>query len=319
MAIRILRHESEVLEDNPCGDPSRRELWVYQPPTDEPCPVVFSLAGFAGAGAASCTGNPWSPGMLARLDRLIENGMPPMIVAFPDCFTRWGGSQYLNSEATGRYEDYVCDELVEFVENEFATTGRRGVIGKSSGGYGAVRLAIRRAGLFHAAVSHSGDMGFEFVYAPGFADAIARLAEFDSLEAWVEQFESREKISGPDFNVINTVAMSACYSPDPGEPFGFRFPFDRETGALLPEIWDRWRANDPVEMDPEPLRDLDLLFLDCGTKDEWRIHLGLRRFLKRLDERGIPYEAEEFPDNHRSLNYRYEVSLPKLAAALHRR
>lgn len=319
MALSILRHESEVLVGNACGDPHVRELWVYTPPTAEPCPVLFCLPAFGASGAKACVGNRWSPGLPARLDRLIAQGMPPVIVAFPDCFTRWGGSQYLNSEATGRYEDYLCDELIPFVESEFRTTGRRGLFGKSSGGYGALRIAMRRPGLVHAAASHSGDMGFELVYAPEFAATLARLAEFDSFASWVEQFESREKMAKPDFAVVNTVAMSACYSPDANEPFGFRFPFDPTTGARVPEVWRRWCENDPLEWDVAALRELDLLFLDCGSKDEAFLHLGLRRFLKRLDARGIAYEAEEFPDGHRSLSYRYDVSLPKLSAALHRR
>jgi enterochelin esterase family protein len=119
--------------------------------------------------------------------------------------------------------------------------------------------------------------------------------------------------------VLNTVGMAACYSPDPDAPFGIGFPFDFDTGELIPDVWARWRANDPVEMASDALNELDLLFLDCGTKDEWRLHLGLRLLRKRLDALGVSYEAEEFPDTHRSLNYRYDVSLSKLAAALHRR
>ena len=64
------------------------------------------------------------------------------------------------------------------------------------------------------------------------------------------------------------------------------------------------------------LRQLALLFLDCGSEDQFQLHLGMRLFCKRLDEMGIPHEAEEFPDNHSSVSYRYEVSVPKLAAAL---
>jgi len=318
MPLHVLSHTSEVLRNNPLNDPHERELLVYTPPVDGPCPVLLHLPAFMANGAEACAGTRRSPGLPARLDRLIGAGMPPVIVVFPDCETRWGGSQYLNSAATGRYEDYVCDELLPFVEREFATTGRRGVFGKSSGGYGALRLALRRPGLFHAVACHSGDIGFEFVYAPRFADAIARLAEFDSLPAWVEHLESREKISGADFGVLDTVCMAACYSPDPDAPLGIGFPFDPATGALIPEVWARWRDHDPVEMANESLRALDLLFLDCGSRDEWKLHLGLRRLTRRLDELRIPYESEEFPDGHRSLSYRYEVSLPKLAAALHR-
>jgi len=325
MPLTILNHDSAVLRGNACGDPTQRELWVYTPPgyddSDARYPVLWCLTGFSGTGAMACGGNRWSPGLPERLDRLIAGGMPPVIVAFPDCFTRWGGSQYMNSSATGRYEDYLCDELVPLVEERFRASGRRGVFGKSSGGYGAVRLPMRRPGLFHAAASHSGDMGFAFVYLPEFADTIARITEVGSLAAWVEQFEASEKIKGADFCVINTLGMASCYSPDPDAEFGFALPFDMQTGEIDSATWQRWRAEDPVEMVDEPeaadgLRALDLFFLDCGTRDEYRIHLGLRRFTKCLDALAVPYESQEFPDTHRSLNYRYEISLPKLAAAL---
>ena len=43
-------------------------------------------------------------------------------------------------------------------------TGRRGVFGKSSGGYGAITHALRHSEIWAAAACHSGDMGFELCY-----------------------------------------------------------------------------------------------------------------------------------------------------------
>ena len=37
---------------------------------------------------------------------------------------------------------------------------------------------------------------------------------------------------------------------------------------------------------------------------------------RRLAERSIAYEYEEFDDTHMNIQYRYDVSLPKLAQAL---
>jgi len=134
MPLTMIVHRSEVLRGNACGDPCERELWVYTPPgyvasgagaSAERFPVLWCLASYAGTGAEECVGTRWSPGLPERVDRLIAGGMPPVIIAFPDCFTRWGGSQYLNSSATGRYEDYLCDELMPLVDAEFRTTGRR--------------------------------------------------------------------------------------------------------------------------------------------------------------------------------------------------
>src|SRR3546814_20062202 len=94
--------------------------------------------------------------------------MPPVVVAFPDCFTRLGGNQYINSAATGPWEDILLQEVVPLVEQRFGCggAGRRGVFGKSSGGYGAIAHALKPADFWAAAACHSGDMGFELCYLP---------------------------------------------------------------------------------------------------------------------------------------------------------
>ena len=328
MSIRVLGHESSVLAGNVCGDPAARPLWVYLPPDYETSglryPVLWCLTGFTGAGEMAVTGNRWAPGLGARMDRLVADGCPPAIVAFPDCFTRWGGSQYCNSSALGPYEDYLCDELVPFLDGAVRTIpdrSARGVFGKSSGGYGAIRLGMRRPQVFGALACHSGDMGFAFCYLPDFARCAARLAAAGGLEAWVEGFEKSEKKKGADFAAINTLGMAAAYSPNPDSPFGFDLPYDEETGELRPDVWERWRAHDPAVMIGDPacadaLKSQKLVFLDCGDRDQFQLHLGMRLFVKRLEDLGIPHEAEEFDDDHSSVSYRYEVSIPKLARAL---
>lgn len=325
MPIRILQHESRVLKGNPLADPARRDLWVYLPPGfDERrrYPVLWCLVGFTGTGQMIATGNRWAPGLPERLDRLIGAGCPPVIVVFPDCFTRLGGSQYMNSDATGRYEDYLCDELIPFVDGSLPTIpsrDARGVLGKSSGGYGAIRLGMRRPDLFSAVACHSGDMAFALTYMPGFAKTAARLAKAGSIEKWLAAFESSEKKKSGDFDAINTIAMASCYSPDASQPLGLALPFDTGSGEILPEVWARWKEHDPVEMvrtRADALRRLKLLFLDCGSEDEFQLHLGMRLFAKRCRELDIPCEVEEFPDDHRSISYRYDVSIPKLARAI---
>jgi hypothetical protein len=37
--------------------------------------------------------------------------MPPVVVAFPDCFTRLGGNQYINSASTGAWEDFLLHDV----------------------------------------------------------------------------------------------------------------------------------------------------------------------------------------------------------------
>jgi hypothetical protein len=55
---------------------------------------------------------------------------------------------------------------------------------------------------------------------------------------------------------------------------------------------------------------------ECGEKDQFNPLYGARRFVRRLNELGIAYRYEEFPDNHTSVDYRMDESLPFLAQAL---
>src|SRR5262245_47109830 len=111
--------ESPLLQGNAAGDPHVRRVPVYLPPSydaspERRYPVVFVLTGFMGRGRMLLNDNPWSPSLDDRMDTLIESGCPEMILVMPDCFTRYGGSQYVNSTATGRYQDHVVRELVPF-------------------------------------------------------------------------------------------------------------------------------------------------------------------------------------------------------------
>jgi hypothetical protein len=120
-------------------------------------------------------------------------------------------------------------------------------------------------------------------------------------------------------SALNILAMSACYSPDREAPLGIAVPVDLETCQRIPEVWTRWLDWDPVELLDrygENLRRLRLLFMDCGRRDEFALHYGARLMARRLTERGIAYEHEEFDDTHMNIQYRYDVSLPKLTQAL---
>ena len=71
-----------------------------------------------------------------------------------------------------------------------------------------------------------------------------------------------------------------------------------------------------VDRAVDALRSLRLLFIDCGTRDEFHLHFGARRLVQRLRTHAIAHEHEEFDDGHMDIDYRYDVSLPKLAQAL---
>jgi enterochelin esterase family protein len=58
------------------------------------------------------------------------------------------------------------------------------------------------------------------------------------------------------------------------------------------------------------LKQLRLLYLDCGSDDQFHLQYGLRILQGRLRSLGIEHFAEEFEDDHTDVSYRYERSLP---------
>lgn len=325
--VVLERFTSRALADNPLGDPATRVLPVLLPPgydaqPSRRYPVLYALTGYTGRGTMMLNDKAWGLNIRQRLDRLYAGGMPHVILVLPDCFTCYGGSQYINSAGTGRYEDYLVEELVPFVDSRYRTIpsrDRRGVFGKSSGGYGALVLGMRRAAIFGAVACHSGDMAFDLCYTPDFPKAGNAINAVGGLEAWWRAFQAKPKKSGSDISTLMVIAMAACYSPDSAEPLGVALPFDLHTCAAREEVWSRWRAWDPIVMVDgcaDALRSLRALFIDCGSRDEYHLHYGSRQLVQRLRALGIAHEYEEFDDGHMDIDYRYDASLPRLLQAL---
>ena len=250
--------------------------------------------------------------------------MGKVIMAFPDCFTSLGGNQYINSAAMGRWADFLIDEMIPALESNFRVrpgAANRGVFGKSSGGFGAIYHGMRHGDAWGAVACHSGDMGFDRVYLPDMPKVVATLEKRGGLERFLEGLSSGKKLKGSDFHVLMILAMAATYDPDPGAPSGIQLPVDLRTCELIEERWDAWLAHDPVRMIEdaacqESLRGLRGVFIDCGDHDQYHIQFGSRQLVDRMTELGIPHHWEEFSDDHSSIDYRMDVSLPWLYQAL---
>ena len=319
--------QSRVLESNQLGDPCARELPVYLPPgyddDDRRYPVAFCLAGYTGSGETHLAWKGWGESLPDRLDRLHALGqLPPLIVALPDCFTRLGGSQYINSSVSGRYDDHLVQELVPLVDRELRTLperDRRGVFGKSSGGFGAMVQAMLHPDVWGAAACHSGDAAFDLCFLTGLPTTLDVLARAGSVRAFLDGFPQRTKLGTNEVHAMMHCAMAACFDPQPDHPDGFELPVDLRTGRLREERWARWMAWDPVRLIPQhapALRGLRHLFIDCGDRDQYHLHYGARQMRDALTLAGVRHEYEEFADNHSGISYRMDVSLPKLARAI---
>ncbi|HLY11757.1 MAG TPA: alpha/beta hydrolase-fold protein [Planctomycetota bacterium] len=320
MSVEILECRSKVLQGNPLGDPALRRVPVYLPPSypRKQYPVYYLLTGFTGFGEQLIQRGAWAESIPERIDRLVATRkMAEAIVVMPDCFTRYGGSQYLNSTATGRYEDHLVRELVPYIDETYRTNGRRAVMGKSSGGYGALVLGMRHPKVFHALACHSGDMYFEYCYQPDFPKAIDQLRSHGGLRPFLKAWEKMPKrLAGSLHAVVNTIAMASCYSP---KGTTLDLPFDLETGELRSDVWRRWKAWDPVELldrHAKDLKKLDCVFIDCGSRDQFALHHGARIFAAKARRLGVRLIHEEFDDDHSSIAYRYDRSFAVLSRYL---
>ncbi|MEZ5996660.1 MAG: alpha/beta hydrolase-fold protein [Hyphomonadaceae bacterium] len=323
--LHRLRHQSAILQGNPLSDPTERELYVWTPPNwsaAERLPLLVDLKGYSSSGLAHANWRAFSENVPERLDRLAHEGMARVVVAFPDCFTKLFGNQYLNSAGTGRYADYLCEEIVPFAEAKFncAGKGARGLFGKSSGGYGAAWHGLHRSDFWDAISINSGDMGFDALYIPAFLEDLDILRCYDnSIEKMWKAVTAKKKMAFKESVALMDCAQSAFYDPDPSQFMSMRLPLDPFTGELIPERWANWMAHDPVVMFDtlgENLRKLKMIYMDCGDHDNFRIHFGMRRFAKKLAAAGIAHTYEEFDDDHMDVDYRMDVFLPRLAEAL---
>ena len=330
-AGRIDEHtiDSEALMGNPLGDPHQRPLWVYLPPgyDDEPdrrYASVYAIQGLTGQVTMWRNRQPYRLNFPELADRMFGAGdAPPVIVVYVDAWTALGGSQYVNSPGTGRYLDYLCDEIVEFVDQRYRTiTDRdhRGIQGKSSGGYGAMVVPMLRPDRFGGLASHAGDSLFEVCYQPEFREAARQLRDrYDgSFDRFWEDFRSRPSFSKEgDEVLLNSYCMAACYSTD--EDGTVHLPFDLQTGELIPEVWERWLALDPVRMIPkhaDDLRGMRAVYVDAGKRDEFFLDLGAQAMSRELDKIGVEHFFELFDATHMQIEYRYPKSLRYLAERL---
>ena len=323
-SLLYFTHTSKCLQGNPLGDPHIRTHALYLPATHkENLPLLVYLAGFMGSGLGALSWRAFQETLPQRLDRLLAKAaMPPVALLFPDCFTRLGGNQYINSVGTGRYADFLCQELVPFIEstNACGGDGKRGIFGKSSGGYGALMHGMQNPDFWSAVACHSGDMGFAWTYGVDFPACLLQLAKFDSsIENFLRHFERKKKPSWEETHALMLLAMAATYDPDPSAFMGIRLPVTLDTCEWIPERWHNWLRHDPLEIvinHTDALKNLKGLFIDCGSQDEYRLHFGARSLHRKMEQLGIDHRYEEFPDTHMGIDYRLDESLVYLARCL---
>jgi hypothetical protein len=325
--IDELTIDSALLRDNVLGDAAQRPLWVYTPPgydnDDRRYPTVYVIMGYTGQVEMWANQMPWRQPFPLTADAAIASGeAQPCIVVYVDAWTKYGGSQYVDSPGTGQYHSYLCDEIVAFVDAKYRTipdARARAITGKSSGGFGAMITPMLRPDVFAHLATHSGDTLYELCYVPEFGESARALRDYDfDIYAWWDDFTSRPSFTKPaDIPLITALGISACFSAEPdGTPV---LPFDVRSARLIPDVWQRWLDWDPVRMvEPytDALRSVESFWIDAGTRDEYSLDLGAEAFRAELDRIGIPedrIEFELFDATHGGVDYRYPMALTWLS------
>jgi S-formylglutathione hydrolase len=285
-----------TLAGNLDGDSPDRPVSVWLPPgyeknTKQRYPVLYLLHGFTDSDTRwfGREGNHFVNTPKA-VDAAYANGVKELIVVMPNAFTKFQGSMYGNSAATGDWETFISRDLVAWVDAHYrtlATPASRGLAGHSMGGYGTVRVAMKAPGIFSSIYIMS-----PCCLQPGpppdpkAFDAVARI-------------RTAEEITAADFFTKAMLASAAAWSPNPKNPPLF-LDFPVADGKVVPEVLARWAANAPVIMLHQylpALKTYGAIGIVSGDKDPVATE-GSKRLHELLDGYSIAHEYEIYEGDH---------------------
>lgn len=294
---------STSFADSKIGISPTRNIIVYLPPhysdSGRRFPVVYFLNHFFEDHTAPFVNN----GAKALFDKAIGEGViGDVIVVTADFTTPAASSWYVNSPATGNWEDFMVRELVPHVDATYRTLASRdsrGLLGDGAGGYGAIRFGMRHPEVF----------GVVYAMQPlGTGPSIQPTHSRPNFEL-LAQATSLDDLGEDHFSRIFTSIYQA-FSPNADRPpFYFDPPARRVDGRtvvdsrVMARFHERFGLMGLLPTYADNLKSLRGFKFDWGRQDTVADHIhGTRVFASRLVEYGVPHEAEEhgggFRDRH---------------------
>jgi pimeloyl-ACP methyl ester carboxylesterase len=190
------------------------------------------------------------------------------------------------------------------------------VIGRSSGGFGALRLALDYPGSIAAVAAHSADSGFDLLFKSDLTTLCDKTKSYSGdIEQYVNKIRKLEKVLPGDVHAMMLLGSAGFYSANPKSPWGFDLPIDLHSGEIDDSVWSRWLAHDPINRIKtvgDQLKKLKYLYIECGLSDQFRLLYGARQMHTALKGKQVLHDYEEFPDNHSGTDYRFNVSIPRI-------
>jgi S-formylglutathione hydrolase FrmB len=293
--LEVVEHTSTKLRGNPLGDPVTRRIAVFKPDAAKDAaraPLVVYLPGWGGSSEDAIAQG--AGGWFGRVvDQLATRGLP-LRIAVVDGRSRYGGSQFLNSTATGEYADYVSEEIVPLLTKGGPPTCI--IAGHSSGAYGALLLAMAHHDKFPAVVALSPDSDFATAHKPLVENPSVRAVTQADLAAATAK-DARLPADG-----LARLVMGLCanYAPVAGKPGRFEWLYD-DAGKWRAEAWQRWLALDPltlVRQKTQAFAATQRIYLDGAEHDEFGANIGAAKIHAVLRERPAAATFYESPGHH---------------------
>ncbi len=288
--------QSKNFANSKIGVNPLRKLLIYLPPgytsSTKRYPVVYFFASPFDSSFRAIFDQMGARGVL---DRAIAAGtIDRFIFVTVDMTTPLGCSWYVNSPATGNWEDFMVQELVPYIDANFrtlATRDSRGIAGHFMGGYGAIRLGMKYPQVFGSVYA---------LHPVGTGNGVKILASLPNFEL-MENAKTLGDIQKDGSSTIFTSIFEA-HIPDPNNPpLYIEFPAHRVGGRLTinAQVMDRLRSNFFLEslvgQYADNLKSLRGLKFDWARSDlNWDHVYSNQAFTHKLNEYGVPHEAEEY-------------------------
>jgi S-formylglutathione hydrolase len=319
------------LGENVFQEPTEQPAVVYLPPsyasTDKRYPVIYLLPGFKTDVKAFVDGTYQGYSLQASMDSLInKRAVAEMIVVVANGRSFLGGSFYVNSPITGNWEDFIVQDVVRYVDENYKTIARadaRGITGHSMGGTGALNIAMRHPDVFCAVYAMSPGlfdrtgMGAQGMFAPSgmvnpTVDKIKTLAAMSREQAhqdfveFIRGLYASGSIQAEEWAFA--FAYGAAFSPDrrSNAPY-LLYPYATGAGGGISvnmtafSNYDAGYGSSEIKIKEyrDNLLKLDAIAIDVGLADHFRwIPDGCRYFKKGLDEAGVTNELITFRGGH---------------------
>lgn len=311
-SIATLKVDSSALKNNPLNDSTTRFNPVLVPSSQGPWPVVMVLGGFSGNASFYVNAKFNEQNAVQVIDQAFSRGEAPLaLYVFVDALTTWGGSQFINSAATGNYEDYIVNEIVPALRKLYPVSTDPAewcICGGSSGGYGALHLGSKHPQIFGRVAAIAPDSFFEASLLSEYYQALPLWDKYQgSARKALEELRNGRLMKNKNWHsLLNAFGMAACYCPE-GDTGDFKFPLDIKTGEKIETLWKKFLSHDPIYFLPERienLRKLTGIYLDVGTKDNFHLQYGTRQISKLLKAGQIHHDYCEFDGNHFEISER---------------